>query len=203
MGRKVQVTKEQMLEAGLQIIIRDGYSQVSIKSVAAELSCSTSPIAWSFGSIQNFREELRRYAVEYMQKKMQGSGSDTLKNHRNTGEIYIDMAIDEPNLIFFLREDESYLRSAGGIGFIFDKEKNAAIIDHLSSEMGISGEDAVSFIQAVTSYTEGIVSMILSGVIPPDKESAHRMAREGGAAFAMYYQMKGKGIPPQQIQDNK
>ena len=56
----------------------------------------------------------------------------------------------------------------------------------------ITEENAVAFIQFATTYTEGVVSNILSGVIKPDKETAHRMIDEASAAYMAYLQMKDK-----------
>ena len=127
MGRKTQVTKEQLLEAGLQIVIRSGYSAVSIKTVAAEFGCSTSPIVWSFENIDNYRRELRIYAKQYMDRKMLGDGSNVTDDHRKTGFVYVDMALDEPNLLRYLRINENELQASGGIGFIFNSEKNVLL----------------------------------------------------------------------------
>ena len=49
MPRSVQIIKEKILAAAMNILIRDGYSAVNIKSIAKELECSTQPIAWQFG----------------------------------------------------------------------------------------------------------------------------------------------------------
>ena len=51
MPRSVQITKEKILTAALDVLIRDGYLAVNIKSIAKELKCSTQPIAWQFGNI--------------------------------------------------------------------------------------------------------------------------------------------------------
>ena len=56
MPRSVQITKEKILTAALDVLIREGYSAVSIKSIARELNCSTQPIAWQFGNMDNMRK---------------------------------------------------------------------------------------------------------------------------------------------------
>lgn len=174
MGRKVQITREQILEAGLRIIIRDGHSAVSIKAVAAELGTSTTPITWTFDNLENYRQALRQYAKDYMNRKMMGEGKNAAADHRRTGNIYVDMAIDEPNLIRYLRSDEHDLQASGGIGFIFDPEKVAIARKGWAQAMGITEEQAAEFMQFAVTYTEGVVSLILSGVIKPTKEEAHK-----------------------------
>ncbi len=39
MPRSVQISKEKILKTALDILIRDGFSSVNIKSIASELGC--------------------------------------------------------------------------------------------------------------------------------------------------------------------
>ncbi len=191
MGRKVQITREQILEAGLRIIIRDGHDAISIKAVAAELGTSTTPITWTFDSLDNYKKELRQYAKDYMNRKMKGDGLDAAQDHRKTGNIYVDMAIDEPNLIRYLRSDAHDLQASGGMGFIFDPEKVAIARKGWAASLGVSEEQAAAFMQFAAVYTEGIVSLILSGVTQPTKEDAHKMLDEAGAAYIVFLKTTG------------
>ncbi len=184
MGRKATITPEQLLDAGLAIILRQGYSAVSITSVAQELGCSTQPIAWSFGSFDNYRTALRRHATGYMQRKMLGSSPEDA--HSRAGYAYIDLALDQPNLIRYLRSDEADLRQSGGIAFIFDADMRAQRRAHWGRALGVSEEDAEKFVAFATVLTEGIVSMLLSGVLPPDRQAAYRQLEEGSTAYAIY-----------------
>ena len=45
MGRITTITKERILEAAFDMLVRDGYSNVNIKTLAAEIGCSTQPIS--------------------------------------------------------------------------------------------------------------------------------------------------------------
>ncbi len=183
MGRKATVTKEQLLQAGLDIIIRRGYSAVTIKSVAEALGCSTQPIVWLFENIEGYRTQLRRYATGYMQSKMAGPSPEQAAK---AGFAYIQMAIDAPNLIRYLRSDEQDLRQSGGIAFIFDREQSLLRRQYWEKALELPPEDAQAFVDFCILHTEGIVSMLLSGVLPPDAQAACRLLEEGAAAYAMY-----------------
>lgn len=52
--------KDRILKAAMDVLIRDGFSAVNIKSVAKELGCSTQPIAWQFGNMDNMRKALAK-----------------------------------------------------------------------------------------------------------------------------------------------
>lgn len=184
MGRKATVTPEQLLDAGLAIIVRQGYAAVSITGVARELGCSTQPIAWCFGSFESYRTALRRHATAYMHRKMLGqSPADACAR---VGYTYIDLAIDQPNLIRYLRSDEKALRESGGIGFIFDDEMLARRRAYWAQSLSTDEETAEKFLAFTTLLTEGIVSMLLSGVLPPDRQAAYRQLEEGSTAYAIY-----------------
>lgn len=192
MGRKVQITREQMLETGLQMLIRDGYTSITVSSLARELDCSTQPILWCFGSIEGYRQALRTYAVDYMQQYT--DSGDTIEDYNRVGPAYIALAIDKPNLIRYLRSDEDDLQRRGGIGRIFDKEKSRKRCQLWVDTLGVTMEEAAEILQFAIIYTEGIVSLILSGVLPPDKEVARQMlftACEAQIAHLMIKKQEG------------
>ena len=63
MGRKTQITKEIILETALQMLIREGYNFITVKTLAAEIGCSTQPIVWHFENITGFRKAFFEYCV--------------------------------------------------------------------------------------------------------------------------------------------
>lgn len=46
MGSIARIPKDQILDAALKMLIRDGYDSINIKTLAKELGCSTQPISW-------------------------------------------------------------------------------------------------------------------------------------------------------------
>lgn len=184
MGRRSAITAQQLLDAGLDIIIRQGYSAVNIKTVAQAAGCSTQPVVWAFGNIDAYRAALRRHATAFAQRRTRGDTPDYA--HARAGYGYIDMAIEMPNLIRYLRSDEQDLRQSGGIALIFDGETTLQRRIFWEKTLHVSPEDAEKFVNFCVVHTEGIVSMLLSGVLPPDREMAHRLLEEAGTAYAMY-----------------
>jgi len=180
---KIQVPKEDILQAALKLMIREGYEQVNIKSVAKELKRSTQTISWSFGNMDNFRTALAEYALAYVNRRMYSDASDPMLEYGNVGTVYIDMAFDEPNLIRFLRSDEKHLKECGGLGGSFDSEAIAARQKTFSEHYGCSEEDAKHFMLTMMIYTQGLVSMITAGGLDIDKKTAHKMLSEMGVSM--------------------
>lgn len=79
MPAKKQVTKEMILGAALRVLMEGGTEAVNVKSLAAELGCSTQPIYLSFDNMDALRKELIPTAVnkfvELMQKVRFNTGA--------------------------------------------------------------------------------------------------------------------------------
>lgn len=190
MPPKTQIPKEKILDTALQLVIREGYEVINIKRLAKELGCSTQPISWSFGNMEAFREELFRYALNYMNSKMRPKGTNPVAALFSVGETYVNMAFDEPNLIRYLRKDSKGLVNLGGIGAVFDEEKNKSLREALSRVVGISEEKAREFMDTVVIYTQGLVTFIIDGTITVSREEAMRMLEGVGVMHLVY-----AGIP--------
>ena len=96
------------------------------------------------------------------------------------------MAFDEPNLIRYLRTDSKGLVNLGGIGAVFDEEKNKSLREALCRVVGISEEKAREFMNTVVIYTQGLVTFIIDGTITVSREEAMRMLENVGVMHMVY-----------------
>ena len=64
-----KIKKEDILQAALELVSKNGYAALNIKAVAGELGCSTAPISWQFGGMDGLREELIPFAEQYVEDK--------------------------------------------------------------------------------------------------------------------------------------
>lgn len=180
MPRSVQITKEKILAAALDILIRNGYSAVNIKSIAKELECSTQPIAWQFGNMDNMREALTQEAVAYANQKMMPTSKDCVTAFWQIGYAYINLAFDTPNLFRFVYMGESKSYCRGGFDSILTDGGNAVLIDKLSEYLGISKEQTNVLFQRMVVYTHGIVSLVVAGVLNCSKEQVYKIVKDFG-----------------------
>ena len=96
-----KIPKETILQHALEMLIQNGYASINIKALAKRIGCSTQPISWHFGNMENFRNALTEYALDYANEKML-SASEGMSAFSNVGIGYIDIAYDEPNLFRYL-----------------------------------------------------------------------------------------------------
>src|SRR4030043_1200955 len=104
-------TKDAFIDAAFKIVRTKGWDNLTARSLARELNCSTMPIYSYLKSMNNLYEELRKKAV------------DLLINYQTTprtGQIFYDMGVgyilfakQEKNLFRFLHQrkegEEGYL----------------------------------------------------------------------------------------------
>lgn len=180
MPRNVQITKEKILKAALDVLIRDGYSAVNIKSIAKELKCSTQPIAWQFGNMDNMREALTQEAVTYTNKKMMPASENCIKAFWQIGYAYINLAFDTPNLFRFVYMGESKNYYRGGFDSILTDSGNVILIDKVHKYLDISREQADMLFQRMIVYTHGIVSLVVAGVLNCTKEQVYSIVKNFG-----------------------
>ncbi len=183
MTRNVQIPKEKILQAALDLLIRDGYSSVNIKSLAKELGCSTQPISWHFGNMEGLRSELAEYALSYANNKMLSSLDTGIAAFANVGIAYINIAFDEPNLFRYLYMSGESGYHAGGFDMLINADKNSAMVEQISIYLNIPKENVGSFFQNTIIYTHGLASFIVSGLIQASKEQVIEIVNHAAATF--------------------
>ena len=187
---KVQVPRERILETALQLLIRVGEGAVTIGRLARELGCSTQPISWTFGNMENFREAFARYVLDYFNSRQDTQGKNPLQVFGSVGVRYLKAALEEPNLSHFVRNHSRKFVSHGGIGTVFDENKNRELRSVLSGFLGINETAAAEFMQISITYTQGRVSLIVDGTITVTLEEAIDRVQEVGMIYLV-----DQGIP--------
>lgn len=181
MARKTQISKDIILQKGLELLIRDGYSSVNIKTLSKEIGCSTQPIVWHFDNMDGLREALVQKALYYANQKLTSRAENYIEAFLQIGFAYVNMAFDEPNLFRFIYMGESKLYYRGGFGSILTDDGNASLIDGLSQYLHTDKNEIGKFVQRMVVYTHGIASLIAVGVLQSTKEEVYKMILEMGA----------------------
>ena len=144
MGSIARIPKDQILDAALKMLIRDGYDSINIKTLAKELGCSTQPISWHFGSMPNLRKELTEAAFQYADKKMIPPPDDVvaIDRFREMGNRYVDLAYDEPNLARFLTEAHEGHTFAEQFIEILDRSMDETMSRQIADVLSVSVDQA-------------------------------------------------------------
>lgn len=174
MARKTQISKEVILEAALEMLIRDGYSAINIKTLSKEIGCSTQPLVWHFENMDGLREALAEYALNYTNDKMR-SNANGMDAFTNVGMSYIEIAFEQPRLFsyLFMSGDSGFI--AGNLDVFTTADENGLMVEQIALQLKISIEKASVFYRDMMIYTHGLASFIASGLIKTTKEEAKQM----------------------------
>lgn len=182
-----KIKKEDMLRTALDIVMESGYSALNIKTVASKMGCSTAPISWQFGGMDGLRTELIPFAERYVEEEYYHSREgDELSAFEQRGRGTIELAVDKPRLFQFLyMGDRSQLLSAG---FRLGSGKDADRYKTLADRLGITVSQAMEFSMTMLIYTQGIGTLIASGIVRDKKENMFQMLHNTGITY-----LKGLG----------
>lgn len=189
-----KIPKDVILQTAIEMLIRDGYESINIKSVAKELGCSTQPISWQFGGMEGFRRELATAAVKYAGRRMMSDSSDPVESFYKIGEAYIDMAFDLPNLVRFITSTSDGHSRGGGFLSIFDIESIENKASTIASAIKLPLEKVQDWMEHCIIYTHGIVMLLISGILTKDRQTAKKMVRETGIQYLI-----ALGVPTESL----
>ena len=166
------------------MLIQNGYASINIKALAKRIGCSTQPISWHFGNMENFRNALTEYALDYANKKML-SASEGMSAFSNVGIGYIDIAFDEPNLFRYLYMSGESGYHAGGFDIFTTADSNSAMIEQIAKQLAISADKVNDFFRNTIIYTHGLACFVVSGLIKATKEELYAMVNQGAYGFML------------------
>lgn len=193
MGRKTQISKEVILRKALEMLIRDGYSSINIKTLSREIGCSTQPLVWHFGNMEGLRKALAAYALNYANHKIAPSAEDAAEALAQVVEVYVQIALREPNLFKFLYMNSDSSASLSENDALKSDNSFGELVKRLSDSYSVSGEKIGRYLQHTIIYTHGIAALTVAGIVKASEEEVMQMIDYAGTSFRMK-----EGIPSEQ-----
>ncbi len=100
-----KVSKEQIIDAAVEVLRDDGFSAINARSVAKKLGCSTQPIYFSFKNMDELKAALTQRAIELHTQRVRDSlraheGSDS--RYSSYGMGFVKFAAEEKQLFRWL-----------------------------------------------------------------------------------------------------
>ncbi len=168
MPPKARITKEMIIAAGLEVIRAKGIENLNVRSVAAQLGCSTQPIMYHYKAIDGLKEEVYEAAdklhTEYIMQP-----NEKLKNPLlSIGMGYISFAYEEKNLFRFIFQSDKF-KNYSFKQLIGETENNPAI-QALCDNVGLTNQQAVDVFGALFACVHGAASILANNEIEYDEE---------------------------------
>ena len=162
MPPKVKITKEDIINASLDMVRQNGADAINARRLAAYLDCSTQPIFSNFANM----DELRLAVIDKANELYNGYLTREIDEqkypaYKASGIAYIRFAREEKELfkLLFMRDrtDENYALPLDD--FVANLVKNAT---------GLSGDEASLFHFRMWACVHGIATMLATGYFELD-----------------------------------
>ena len=184
MPPKVKVTKEEIINAAVDIVRNSGAQAINARTIASALNCSTQPVFSNFATMDELRltvvEKADILCQEYMRREVESGKFPTYKAN---GMAYIRFAKEEKELfkLLYMRD-----RSSESIPEATEQTDKMELIVH--NNTGLSGADAKLFHLEMWAYVHGIATMFATGFFDLDWELVSRMLTDSYRGLRKQYE---------------
>lgn len=186
MPPKVKVTKEEIINAAVNLVRNGGAQAINARTVAAALNCSTQPVFSNFATMDALRLEVVERAdalcQAYMRREVE---SGEFPVYKANGMAYIRFAKEEKELFKLL-----YMRDRSGESIPDGSKLTDEMEAIVHNNTGLSGVDAKLFHLEMWAYVHGIATMFATGYLDLDWELVSRMLTDSYQGLRKQYKME-------------
>ena len=165
MPPKIRITKEDIVNAALELVRVNGEQAINARAVAAALNCSTQPVFSNFATMDKLREAVIADAYErYLDFQKREEKSGEYPRYKAFGMAYVRFAREEKELfkLLFMRD-----RTGEDLSPTLDFEESAQII---AKANGVSLEKARLMHLETWTCVHGIGVLIATSFLPLEWE---------------------------------
>lgn len=157
MPPKIRFDREQIVQAALDIVRKDGQSALNARAVAQKLGCSTQPIFREFANMSELKDAVIRQANLVYDRYIEESKNLDDKPYRATGIAYTCFAREEGELfkLLFMRDRRGEVYSDK-----LEDDNLEYILSAIMQSTGLSREQAYDFHMLMWFFIHGLAVMI-------------------------------------------
>ena len=186
MPPKVRIAKEDIVNAAVEIVRRDGAEAINARTLAAVLNCSTQPIFSNFATMDQLRLAVLQKADalcrEYRNRELE---SDRYPAYKASGMAYIRFAKEEKELFKLL-----YMRDRRGEPIDEDGQIDGEMEAIVHRNTGLDTMEARLFHLEMWAYVHGIATMFATGFLDLDWELVSKMLTDSYQGLRKQYGME-------------
>lgn len=187
MPPKVKVTKEEIVNAAVDLVRSDGARAMNARTLASALNCSTQPVFSNFATMDELRlavvERAEAICGEYIQREVE---TGEFPAYKASGMAYIRFAKEEKELFQLL-----YMCDRSGETI----PEGSALTDQMETfvqhNTGLDGSDAKLFHLEMWACVHGIATMFATGFLDLDWALVSKMLTDVYQGLKKRYGMEG------------
>ncbi len=186
MAPKSKVTKEEIIQAAVAIVRREGAQNLNARLLAKELGCSTQPIFSNFTSMEELRAAvIAQAALLSDQYRQQETARGEFPAYKAGGMAYIRFAREERELFKLL-----YMRDRASEAIPEETAEGAQMEALVRQNTGLSGEAMKLFHLEMWAFVHGIASMTATGFLELDGALISKMLTDCYQGLRKQYGME-------------
>lgn len=189
MPQKPKFTKEEIVQAALNIVSQKGISALTAKELGNELGSSARPIFTVFDTMKEVQQEVHSAAMHKFEKYVQ----ETIPNipfFKQVGMKMVLFGINEPNLyqLLFMQENKNALTFDDIFGALGDTAK--VCVEMIQKEYQLNEDNSKKLFENVWIYTFGIGTLCATRMCNFSEEKLGQMLSEEFNAMMMLLKNK-------------
>jgi len=160
MPPKVKITKEEIIQAALELLRQDGEDAINARNIAGKLNCSTQPVFFNFVTMEELQKAVTAEAYHLYESFLEREvRSGIYPQYKALGMAYIRFAKEEKALFrhLFMRD-----RSKEDTSPTSDFEQSVQLIMNAN---GVSREQAWRMHMELWSCVHGIGTMLATSFL--------------------------------------
>lgn len=183
MPPKVKITKQDIVQAAVDIVRQSGPEAINARNIAAALGCSTQPVFSNFATMEELKlavvERSDKLCWDCMQKEI---GSGLYPAYKASGMAYIRFAKEEKQLFKLL-----YMRDRAGEPAMEDHQLTNAMEGMVQQNTGLDDRTAKLFHLEMWAYVHGIATMFATGFLDLEWELVSKMITDAYQGLRKQY----------------
>ncbi len=184
MPPKPKYTREQIIEAALNVVAKEGIDALTAKSLGHALNTSTTPIFTVFTSMQEVQAAVKKAAMDRFESYAHKTKKD-IPVFKQIGMQMVLFAKDEPYLyrLIFMHADgvlKSFDDIYANLGDVADE-----CLDAIQRDYGLSLADAKALFEHIWIHTFGIGAMCATGMCCFSEDEISNMLTSDFTAMMM------------------
>lgn len=168
MPPKAKISREMIIEAGLNVVRRDGQGELNVRKVAAELGCSTQPVMYHYKTVDELKADVYTAADEmhtrYITSDVESAGNPLM----SLGLRYIRFAQEEKHLFRFLFQTDKFRNRS--FAEVLAADGADPVIQSVCAASGLEPEQAAEVFAQLFICVHGAASLLANNSIEYDEK---------------------------------
>lgn len=167
MPPSAKITKEMILDAGVEIVRTQGAEELNVRRIAAALGCSTQPVMYHFETMELLKCRIYERADAYHSAYLMNIDFENGDPMLSIGLRYIQFAAEERNLFRFLFQSNKFSRQQ--MQELTNMQELAPIYEILQAQADLTAEQSREAFSALFFAVHGMAGLLANNAMEYDE----------------------------------